>query len=259
MIKNTLLSSVSGGVRTIRVAHVAKLSSANTYGGASVERTKEMHLAWMARHFGRPDYMPLTPEDLDALERSGDVLEFAQGAKLFEQGKPALEAFMIQKGSVDLVRNGSTVYRCLCRIGPGSVLGDAPMFMGHNHYATAKALEKVTAFRFDRDRVVQELAKQPRIALRWLVACLEQSHACQRRVMLLMHRTVPEKIAYLLLDEADVGDGVGLTQDEMAQLLGVTRAAINRGIAKLRRSGLIDNRYGNTRIIDRERLARLAG
>ncbi len=223
-----------------------------------MESTKEMHLAWLARSFGRPDYMPLTEEDMKALDRSGEIVHYPRGVRIFEQGTPALAAFLIKKGSVELVRNGTTVYRCLCSTGQGAVLGDAPMFMGQHYYSSANTLDEVTAFRFDRDRVVEELATQPRIALRWLLACLQQSHACQRRVILLMQQTVPQKIAFLLLDEADEAGGVGLTQVEMAQLLGVTRHAINRGVAKLRRAGLIANRYGTTRIVDRHGLAELS-
>lgn len=227
--------------------------------GETVDRTKEMHLAWLARSFGRPDYMPLTAEDLEALSRAGDVVHFEEGSYLFREGEVASAAFVLERGGVELLRNGSSAYRCLCRIHPGAVLGDAAMFLGEGHFASAKAVTPVTAFRLDRDRVVVELANRPAIALRWLIACLRQYQSCQRRIMALMHRAVHQRIAFLLLDDADESGAVNLTQDEMAQLLGVTRSAINRGVSKLRKKGLIENRYGATRIIDRAGLDQLAG
>ena len=86
-------------------------------------------------------------------------------------------------------------------------------------------------------------------------------HSCQGPEHRVAHCAAgnDDAAAYLLLDDADATGGVSLTQDEMAQLLGFTRTAIDRGFAKLRRNGLIDNRHGVTWIVDRKALTKLPG
>ncbi len=44
---------------------------------------EEQHYAWLAKSFGRTDYLPLSPEDLAALGEAGEVIEKYPGTYLF--------------------------------------------------------------------------------------------------------------------------------------------------------------------------------
>ena len=43
--------------------------------GASMDTAEYQHFAWLARSFGRTDYLPLTPADLEALASAGTSVE----------------------------------------------------------------------------------------------------------------------------------------------------------------------------------------
>lgn len=223
-----------------------------TEGGVS-----EMLLAWLARYFGRPDYLPLNHEDLRAIARAGQPVERTEGSFLYRQGEEPVAAYVLQQGAVELLRDGGRAYRCLSLVRPGAVLGDAEMFLDEPYFASARAIEPVTAFRLERDKVLDELASHPRIGLRWLVACLRQHWDCHRRVTQLLRNPLKARLADLLLEEADAEGQVSLRQREIARLLGATRSAVNRAVADLRRLGAVESGYRTLRILDREPLAAL--
>ena len=50
------------------------------------------HFAWLARSFGRTDYLPLAPEDLAALSAAGEYVDKYPGTHLFKEGTDATAA-----------------------------------------------------------------------------------------------------------------------------------------------------------------------
>ncbi|MFQ5948908.1 MAG: Crp/Fnr family transcriptional regulator [Acidimicrobiia bacterium] len=214
----------------------------------------QQHYAWLARHFGRTDYLPLSPADLNALSLSGEVIEKYPGTHLFREGTKADAAYLIQEGEVELYRGRDSARRVVARIGPGSVLGDIAMFQDTPYISSARAVGPVRAFRFERDKLLPALVQHPIVALRWLVAGLGQLEATQRRVLRLMHKTLRAKVAELLLDEADRFGDVHLSQSSLATLLGVSRQSVNEALRELRESGAAETGYRKIRVLDRDAL-----
>ena len=215
-------------------------------------------MAWLARSFGRPDYVPLSGADLETLLGSAEMLSKYPGTHLFKQGDPASAAFLIESGQVEVYRGAGSSRRVVSRVGPGSVLGDIAMFGDSPYVSSAQAVNRVRAFRFDRDRLLPELAKHPAICLRWLVAGLRQLEATQRRVIHLMHKTVLGQVADLLTEEADQRGEVRLSQATIATLLGVSRQSVNEALSRLREQGAVETGYRQIRVIDSDKVAKIA-
>ena len=155
-----------------------------------VEPGEQQHFAWLARSFGRTDYLPLTADDLEALSGAGEYVDKYPGTHLFKEGTDSDAAYVIHQGEVELYRNRSEGSLVVARVGPGAVIGDIALFQAQPYISSAKALGPVSAFRLDRARLLPVLIEHPMIAIRWLVAGLNQLEAMQRRVLRLMHRTV---------------------------------------------------------------------
>jgi len=220
--------------------------------------TDQQHFAWLARTFGRTDYLPLSPADLAALSHTGSFIEKYQGTHLFREGDEAAHAYVVQKGEVELYRTVKGSRRVVARAGEGNVLGDIAMFRGEPYISSARAIGPVSAFRFDRDQLMPVLIQHPVITLRWLVAGLGQLEATQRRVLGLMSRTVKEQVAELLLDEADDKGAVHLSQSTIATLLGASRQTVNEALSELRRDKAVETGYRLIRVTDRARLSDVA-
>ncbi|MGH9053271.1 MAG: Crp/Fnr family transcriptional regulator [Acidimicrobiia bacterium] len=216
------------------------------------------HLAWLARSFGRADYLPLTAEDLRAIQSVGRVVERYPGDHLFREGTPARAAFVIRQGRVELSRGKGLRRHVVARVGPGSVIGDIAMFCGEPYLSSARAVDRVVAFELPRDLLLPELARHPAVCLRWLVAALNQLKETQRHVVQLMHKTVKGRVAALLLEEADADGEVRASQGSLAALLGASRQSVNEAIGGLRAAGAVESGYRLVRLADREVLKRMA-
>lgn len=219
----------------------------------------DQHLAWLARSFGRPDYLPLTPDDVEALKNVAEPVSRYTGSHLFKEGEPAVAAYLIRGGQVDLYRVHSGRRRVVARVGPGSVIGDIAMFGEGTYMSSARAVSQVTAYRFERETLIPELAKHPALCLRWLVAGLRQLENTQRRIVHLMHKTVLAQVADLLVEESSKNHtDVELSQAAIATLLGSSRQTVNEAIGALREMGAIKTSYRMIAVIDPEKLARVA-
>ena len=217
-------------------------------------------MAWMARSFGRPDYLPLGPADLRLLEGVAESIVRRSGSHIFREGEPALAAFLVERGDVELYRTITGSPRVISRIGPGSVLGDIAMFEGADYISSARAATDVTAIRFTRDQLIPELAQHPALCLRWLVAGLRQLEHTQSRIIHLMHKTVLSQVADLLAEEARRrGPELGLSQEAIAALLGVSRQSVNQAIRRLRERGAVETGYRRISVLDGDELLRTAG
>lgn len=220
--------------------------------------TDQQHFAWLARTFGRTDYLPLSPADMNALAHTGTFIDKYRGTHLFREGEAATHAYVIEEGEVELYRTANGKRRVVARAGEGKVLGDIAMFRSEPYISSARAIGPVSAFRFERDRLMPVLIQHPVITLRWLVAGLSQLEATQRRVLGLMSRTVKEQVADLLLDETDGNGEVHLSQSAIATLLGASRQTVNEALAALRSDHAVETGYRHIRIKDRNKLSHVA-
>ena len=220
---------------------------------------EQQHHAWLARSFGRTDYLPLSEEDLAALASAGEYVDKYPGTHLFREGEEARTAYVIRRGTVELYRSRQSSSRVVTRVGEGAVIGDIAMFQNRTYLSSAKAISQVNAFKMERSKLIPVLLEHPRVAMRWLIAGLNQLEATQRRVIRLMHRTVKEQVAELLLDEADQYGEVQLSQASLATLHGASRQSVNEALADLRAAGSVETGYRMIRVIDRPGVAMVAG
>lgn len=223
-----------------------------------MEQVDDQHAAWLARTFGRTDYLPLTREDAVALSQAGSVVDKYKGTHLFREGGPSDAAFVIQEGEVELYRMATSGRSVVGRLGPGAVVGDVAMFQETPYLSSARAATTVRALRLEKDALFPLLLARPVIAMRWLVTGLGQLEATQRSLIRLMNRTVLEQVADLLLDEQDRFGDVRLSQATIAELLGASRQSVNEALGRLKAIGAIATGYRRISVIDSPGLAAAA-
>lgn len=218
----------------------------------------QQHLDWLARSFGSAGYRPLSRADIEAIRRIAESFTLAAGNHLFTEGETAVEAFLVEQGEVEIYRDTGSRRRVLAHGGPGSMLGDVAMFGDTPHLASARAVRPVRGLRFERSRLLPELAVHPGILMRWLVAGMRQMEQTQRHMVRLMHKTVLAQVADLLLEETDRQPDVNLSQKTIGMLLGVSRQSINEALGRLRDQGVVETGYRNIKVLDAARLAAIA-
>jgi CRP-like cAMP-binding protein len=214
----------------------------------------------MARHLGRGDLFPFTPEEIAELAATIGVERVEPGSRLLATGGPAEFIGIIERGEVELSHRAGVRRVVLQILRDGDLLGDVPFFCRLPAPFTARALTEVMLIRLERDSVDRLLAARPAVAQRFLYSLASRLDRMQQRLLQITGGDLRQQVASLLLDEC--GDSrrvVRLPQTTLAQLLGATRPAVNRVLKTLESDGLIQVRYREIHLVDRPALQRIAG
>jgi CRP-like cAMP-binding protein len=177
--------------------------------------------------------------------------------ELYGQDEPIGYMYFVETGVVSIVRDledGGTIETGT--IGREGVIG-LPAFLGITT-ATGRAFCQIpgTATRIPIGRMIEERQRNSRLAELVLrsanafMSMLAQTAACNRA------HPVDERMARWLLMTHDrvEGDDFPLTQEFLAQMLGVRRPSVNTAGLSLQNAGLIRYSRGKITILDRKAL-----
>ena len=216
------------------------------------------HAAWMARHLGRGDLFPFTPEEVAELAATIGVETVEAGTRLLGTGGPVELIGIIERGEVELSHRAGIRRVVLQILRDGDLLGDVPFFCRLPAPFTARALTEVMLIRLNRSSVDRLLAARPAVAQRFLYSLASRLDRMQQRLLQLTGGDLRQQVASLLLDEAGEGRLVRLPQATLAQLLGATRPAVNRILKALEAEGLIGLGYRQVKVVRPEVLEQVA-
>jgi CRP-like cAMP-binding protein len=110
------------------------------------------------------------------------------------------------------------------------------------------------------DAVRELLGRCPDITLAWAQALAVTVRRLTGAAADLVFLDLPRRLAKLLLDRADDRARVdfGMSQTEVAAMLGVTRQSLNRALGGLTRRGWVELDGGTVVLLDRAALLRFA-
>lgn len=182
---------------------------------------------------------------------------FADGAIIQQRGDASNGFWLIETGQVMVCRYGRDgeliVYAVL---GPGDLFGELACFSGVPRQVDAVADGDAVLIRVDAALVERLLATEPGFA-RWLL----QSLAHQLRVALDRiegdhNLSAGEQLAQVLTSMArQEGPELTLTQQQLADLVGISRVTAGQILGTFAETGLIEKHYGRITVINVEALA----
>jgi CRP-like cAMP-binding protein len=209
-----------------------------------------------------------------------DVVEFGAREPIIRQGEGYRHLYLIESGWVLRARHLPDGTRQIVNVAiPGDFLCfNAALFNSSDFDLTAKT--NVSAFRFERVAVGDLFKQYPElaVALAWTNAHEEAMLA--ERVVSLGRRNARERMAHVLCElearlhivsapppapvqqAGERGAGVlaiPLTQEDFADLLGMSPIHVNRTLRSLAGAALVHYKVGQVQILDLEGLARIAG
>ena len=199
----------------------------------------------------------LSPDDLAGFSAHLEPVTLSFRQPLYEQGGPADAVYFVESGIVSLVtlfHHGGMIETGM--VGNEGVVG-LPAFLGMDA-APGQAVCQIpgTALKLNRKLILAERHKDGRLAdllFRYtnvMLAVLAQCAACNRA-----HALEERMSRWLLMthDRVD-GDEFHITQQLLAEMLGVRRPAANLAGASLQAAGFIRYRRGRITIVDRDGL-----
>ena len=195
----------------------------------------------------------------ERLIASSPLRRFDDGQLIQQRGTQADGFWLIDEGSA---RVGQYLvdgeFRAVAVLGPGDSFGELAVFAGTPRVVDAVA-RGPTRLRFiARNRFLPALEGYPASSRALLGALSAQLQDTLDQLAGLRRGSNPARLAGLLINLAGQGYATRITQQELAELLGVTRATANAALRTLEHAGAVERGYGSIQIADKDLLVRFA-
>lgn len=215
-----------------------------------------------------PLFAGLDPEALQGLADRVSEHSARRGDVIFEEGEQGDRIYLIVDGKVKISRTSPDGRESLLAVlGTGDLFGELSVFDPSPRTATASALVDTSYASLGHDQLKPWLGTRPEAAEILLAALARRLRRTNDHMSDLVFTDVPGRVAKALLSLAErfgvtVGDTVqvehGLTQEELAQLVGASRETVNKALADFANRGWLNIEQRQVTILDSERLARRA-
>lgn len=196
-------------------------------------------------------------------------VQFKPGELIFARGDPGDAIYLVVTGRVRLsilTREGREL--SFAHAVTGEIFGEIAVLDGSSRSADATALDHVTALSISGqhfNRLIEQHASLARAVIRFLCARLRNVSDHLEDIALL---PLEARLARFLLDRIPVPDGeapsagghrirLGISQSELALLIGATRQKVNAALMHLEQSGAI-RREGQAYACNRRLLQQIA-
>ncbi len=216
-----------------------------------------------------PFLAALEAADREALATAAKRRRFRRGEVIFHKDDPGESLFIIDEGSVRIyLPSPQGADLTLAVLGPGDFFGDLALLDGRPRSASAAAFPETETVALNRADFTSVIRSRPEAAMAVLAAVAERLRETNEMAGDLAFLDVGGRLAKKLLELAAARgvqrpEGIllelSLTQEELANMVGVTRESVNRQLALFRRLGVIGSQGRRFLIRDAEALRRRVG
>lgn len=190
-----------------------------------------------------------------------EPVSFPLGKVLYESGAPEHYVYFPTDCIVSLLylmSNGASAE--ISVVGKEGIVGVAVFMGGESTTSRAIVQSAGNAFRLPKQHLKNEFNRHSdfmNLMLRYtqaLITQMAQTAVCNR------HHSIDQQLCRWLLLSLDrlPGDELTMTQELIANMLGVRREGVTEAAGKLDRLGVIQYKRGHIRVLDRQELERLS-
>lgn len=214
-------------------------------------------------------FCALPPAALQAFEKIKFATAYPRGAILFVEGQPPRGIYMLCKGRVKLSVNSAEGKTLILKIAePGEVLGLHACVSGMSYELTAETIQPCQVNFVRRDDFLRFLHEHGSACLQAAHHLSDNCHSAYDLIRSLgLSHSAGEKLARFLLelstDGEKTGDGIrakmGLTHEEIAQIIGTSRETVTRLLAEFKRKKFASLKGSTLLIHNKPELEKLVG
>jgi len=212
---------------------------------------------------------PQTPETID-YRGYFKVETYPNNSVIYRPGDPADKVYLLRSGRVRLIRVGKGASRSVLAIlRPGDLFGELLRPEGAQVEDLSVASGEAEVWSIDSRSFQQLLESRPHLAIDVIRALNERMRHMRRRVLGLTFKEVPARLAETLLSLAESHgercphggeyDLKGITQQDLADLVGASRSFVSTLINEMKRDGHLGNVGRVLCLKDTKALRKLAG
>jgi CRP-like cAMP-binding protein len=208
----------------------------------------------------------LTDEDREALAAAVSRRRYRKGDIVMQKEEPGHALFIVEKGAVRIyVPSAQGNDLILAVLGQGDFFGDLSLLDGRPRSASAAVTSETTLLMLERSDFIALITRRPASAMAVLEAVAGRLRETDEMASDLAFLDVAGRLAKRLLDLASqhgvqrsggVLIDLAITQEELANMIGVTRESVNRNLSDFRTLGLISSQGRKIIVRDADGLRR---
>lgn len=203
-------------------------------------------------------FRDLTKDDLAWLENVTVMVTVEKGRLIYTPGETGEVLFLLKKGRVQIYRLSPEGKKLLIAVLAQDTFFGEMSILGQGMYDSfAEALEDCTLCAMSRSDVEDLLLSKPGVALRVLNVIGKRLLDTEESLESLAFKNVSARIAALLLRLVENREDflvVGLTHQDMADMVGTFRETATQTLNEFKSAGLIDISRMKITVLDKEGL-----
>lgn len=204
-------------------------------------------------------FATLEPELKERLVSASPPRTFSDGQFIQHRGSKADGFWLIEKGSVRIgLHLPDGEFRAVAVLAPGDSYGELAVFSGSRRVVDALSRGQSEVRFIAATRFLAALEDFPKSSRALLGALSAQLQHALDQLAGMRRGSTPARLAGLLSNLAGQDSKIVITQAELAELLGTTRATANAALRALEEAGIIKRGYSTIQIFDPEALALFA-
>ncbi len=203
-----------------------------------------------------------------ALRRAAERRVFRKKEMLYEIGGPADELYLLEQGRVRLFNNSAQGRSLtLSVVEPGDIFGEMALAPNRRWASYAQALSDGVLYAVSRRKLQELLEQDPSLVLRVMENLGRRLQAVERRLGDLVFKSVPDRLAALLLDlvEPAARQGGGptrlpnhYTHLQLAEMINTHRETVTKVFNRFRDDRLLEFDRRGIVLLDMDRLREMA-
>jgi CRP-like cAMP-binding protein len=213
------------------------------------------HEAILANHFL---LRHLRPDELAKLTASAKMAHYAAGQTIFQKGDAGESLMAVVSGRVKICAFSAEGKELILNImNPGNLFGELAVLDGKPRSADAVAMEATALLVLERRRLMPFIAGDSEIAGRLIGILCERVRQTSLQLEDALLRDAPGRLAQCLLRLGQSSDiaaaatlrlDIRLSQQQLGNLIGLSRESINKLLSEWSRAGHVSMRSGSIQI-----------
>jgi CRP-like cAMP-binding protein len=208
-------------------------------------------------------FQDLSLNELEAMDRQLTMSSCEPGRIFYMPEETGEVLFLLKKGRVQLYRISPGGKKLIvATLGPGAIFGEMSLVGQGMHNTFAEAVDECLLCVMSRADIERLMKEKPQVAFRFVEALGDRVSSLESRLEEIAFKSIPERLASLLLRLASEQGGSsevsGYTHQDLAEMLGTYRETITQTLNDFKSDQLIGISRKKVKIIDSERLQLLA-
>ncbi|MGH3874035.1 MAG: Crp/Fnr family transcriptional regulator [Pseudonocardiaceae bacterium] len=209
-----------------------------------------------------PLFQALSQESISAAARAGRSRTYPPGQIICHQGDPGDHLYAVLEGLVKVVFTAARGDEMVLNIlGPGEIFGELALLDGSPRSASVVALKPASIFVLPRKQLLELISSHPELADEFLKLIGKLVRKLTEKAGDLAFLDLGGRLAKLLLQLSarhghthSIVLEDGMTQTDLAGMIGASRPAVNRALQSLVARGLITVQGRTIVLVDLEAL-----